>query len=168
VQYRYQHRDETLTFLQNHLSRHRWELTLPSSGNGQETYIAKSDSDAFFIKLGAHVPHYQVMASLNLTPAVIMAGYLEDGTTIMVQPYIASRNPSWSDFRFYLESIATIIDKTHHSLALKNVLPERSSVRFKDVGLAALARCQQKWEQYRSLVPAVAGFEYCTTKRAEF
>jgi hypothetical protein len=53
-----------------------------------ETYIAQSDRDTYFIKLGAHIAYYQVMASLDLTPAVVMAGTLEDDTSVMLQPYI--------------------------------------------------------------------------------
>jgi thiamine kinase-like enzyme len=147
-----------MAFLRDHFSRHHWELASPSSGRGHETYIAKSEGLTYLIKLGAQVPYYQAMASLDLTPAVIATGFLEDATSIMVQPYIISRNPSWQDFRHYLEKIATVVDKTHNSLALINVLPEVSSEQYKDVGLKAITRLQQKWEQYRSLVPAVAGY----------
>lgn len=155
---RYQHRQEVLAFLQKHFSHHSWELALPSSGHGHENYIAQSDGEAYFIKLGAHVPTYQVMASLDLTPAVIRTGYLEDDTAVMVQAYVTGRNPSWQDFRHYHERMATVVHRTHHSLAIQNILPEVSSVRYKEVGLAAISRVQQKWEQYRSLAPAVAGY----------
>ncbi len=155
---RYQHRQELLAFLHNHFSRHRWKLTLPPSGHGHETYIAQSEGQAYFVKLGVQVPQYQVMASLELTPAVIMTGYLEDDTSVIVQLFISGRNPSWLDFRHNLESIAAVVNKTHHSQALKNVLPEASSGQYKDVGLAAITRIQQRWEQYRSLVPTVADY----------
>lgn len=151
-----QHHQEVLAFLQNHFSGQNWELTTPSSGRGHETYIAHNSNDTFFVKLGAQVPYYELMASLDLTPAVIMAGHLEDDTSIMVQAYVNGRNPSWSDFRDYLEPIAAVVDKTHHSPAIKNVLPDGVSEQYKDAGLAAIKRVQQKWELYRPLVPAEA------------
>jgi hypothetical protein len=118
MQRRDQHRQQVVAFLQDHLGGHHWELTLPSSGRGQETYIAQSNGDRYFIKVGAHIPRYQVMASLDLTPAMIVSGYLVDGTSILVQPYIQGRNSSWQDFRHFLPRIAAVVNKTHHSLAL--------------------------------------------------
>ena len=53
MQSRYQHRQEVAAFLQRHLTDRRWELALPSSGRGHETYVARSNGDSYFIKLGA-------------------------------------------------------------------------------------------------------------------
>jgi thiamine kinase-like enzyme len=156
MQKRDQHRQQVVAFLQDHLSGHRWELTLPSSGRGQETYIARSNGDRYFIKVGAHTRRYQVMASLDLTPAVIVSGHLADGTSILVQPYIEGRNPSWQDFRHFLPRIAAVVNKTHHSPALRGILPTPLSETYKDVGLAAVRRVQQKWELHRAQVPVVA------------
>jgi thiamine kinase-like enzyme len=156
MQKRCQHREEVLVFLRDHLTGHRWTLALPSSGRGQETYIAQSNGDSYFIKLGAHLPRYQVMASLDLTPAMIVSGYLADGTSILVQPYIEGRNPSWQDFRQFLPRIAASVNKTHGSQALRSILPTALSEAYKDVGLAAVRRIQQKWELHRAQVPKVA------------
>jgi thiamine kinase-like enzyme len=158
VQNRQQHRQELSAFLAEHFPRRRWELTLPSSGRGHESYIAQSEGETYFIKLGAHVSHYEVMASLELTPPLIKTGCLEDDISVIVQAYIPGRNPSWQDFRQYLEKIAAIVNKTHQSQDLKNVLPEMSSGQYKDVGLAAFWRVKQKWEQHRLLVSAEAGY----------
>jgi thiamine kinase-like enzyme len=156
MQKRHQHHQQVIAFLQDHLTGDRWELTLPSSGRGQETYIAHSNGESYFIKVGAHLPRYQVMASLDLTPAVIASGYLADGTSILVQPYIEGRNPSWHDFRQFLPRIAAVVNRTHGSPALRSILPPALSETYKDVGLAAARRIQQKWEQYRPQVPMVA------------
>jgi thiamine kinase-like enzyme len=158
MQKRCQHRQEVVAFLQDHLTGHRWRLTLPSSGRGQETYIAQSNGDSYFIKVGAHIARYQVMASLDLTPAMIVSGYLVDGTSILVQPYMKGRNPSWQDFRQFLPRIAAVVNKTHHSPALKSILPTVLSETYKDVGLAAVRRIQQKWELHRAQVPMVATY----------
>ncbi len=37
------------------------------------------------------------MASLDLTPEVIMTGYLEDDTSVLVQPYIAEGEKTQED-----------------------------------------------------------------------
>jgi len=156
MQNRYQHRQAVVDFLQRHLTNQRWELILPPSGRGHETYVAHSDGDRYFIKLGAHVARYEVMASLGLTPPVVASGYLENNISILVQPYIEGRHPSWPDFRHYLPNIAAVVNATHHSQALKAVLPARVSETYKDVGLAAAGRIRQKWELYRDQVPSVA------------
>jgi thiamine kinase-like enzyme len=158
MQKRLQHRQEVIAFLQNHLTGHRWELSLPSSGRGQETYIAKSNGDSYFIKVGAHIPRYQVMGSQDLTPAMIVSGHLADGTSILVQPHIEGRNPSWQDFRHFLPRIAAVVNKTHHSPALKSTLPTALSDAYKGVGLAAVRRIQQKWQLHRAQVPMVANY----------
>jgi thiamine kinase-like enzyme len=156
MQNRYQHRQEVTDFLQRHLTDQCRELTLPPSGRGHETYIAHGNGDSYFIKLGARVARYQVMASLGLTPPVVASGYLEDSTSILVQPYIEGRCPSWQDFRHYLSSVATVVNVTHHSQALRDVLPAGTSETYRDVGLAAARRVRHKWEMYRDRVPSVA------------
>jgi len=156
VNNRYQHRQEVVIFLQRHLADQRWELALPSSGRGHETYVARGNGDSYFIKLGAHVARYQVMASLGLTPPVVASGYLEDSTSILVQPHIEGRRPSWPDFRHYLPDIAAVVNKMHHSQALREVLPTRTSETYRDVGLAAVKRVGHRWELYRDQVPSVA------------
>jgi thiamine kinase-like enzyme len=156
MQNRYQHCQQVVAFLRRHLTDKRWELTLPPSGRGHETYVAQSNGDGYFIKLGTHAARYQVMASLGLTPATIAAGYLEDGTSILVQPYIEGKHPSWRDFRHHLPRIAAVVNKTHHSQALRDILPTGPSETYRDVGLAAVRRVQHKWEVYRTQVPMVA------------
>jgi thiamine kinase-like enzyme len=96
------------------------------------------------------------MASLDLTPPVIASGYLADGTSILVQPYMEGRHPSWPDFRHFLPRIAAIVKETHHSPDLQAILSIAVSETYKDAGLAAARRIQQKWEQYRAQVPMVA------------
>jgi thiamine kinase-like enzyme len=158
MQTRCQHRQEVTAFLQNHLSSHRWELALPSSGRGQETYVAQSNDSRCFVKLGAHIPRYEAMASLDLTPAIIASGYLRDGTSVLVETYIEGRNPSWQDFRHLLPRMAAVVSKMHHSPALKRVLPAVASETYREVGLGAARRVQDKWALYRAQVPAVADY----------
>ena len=158
MQKRCQHREEVIAFLRWHLAGHRWQLTLPSSGRGQETYIARSNSDSYFVKVGAHLPRYQVMASLGLTPVVIVSGHLADGTSVLVQPHIQGRNPSWHDFRHFLPRVAAVVNQMHGSPALRSILPAALSESYKDVGLAAARRVQRKWELHRAQVPMVANY----------
>ncbi|MCL4264687.1 MAG: phosphotransferase [Anaerolineae bacterium] len=164
---RHQHRQEVLTFLQNRVSAHHWELTLPSSGRGHETYIAQANADTYFIKLGAQVSYYQVLASLDLSPAVLMTNYLADGVSILVQPFIKGKHPSWRDFHQYLEKIAAIINKVHHNPTIKKVLPVVPSEQYKDVGMAKLTCLRQKWVQYRSQMPEVADYVDATLAQLE-
>lgn len=158
MQKRFHHRQQVIAFLQGHLTGHCWELTLPSSGRGHETYIAQSNGESYFVKVGAHIPRYQVMASLDLTPAMIVSGYFADGTSILVQPYIKGRNSTWQDFRHFLPRIAVVVNKTHNSPALKSILPTALSETYKDVGLAAVRRMERRWELRRAQVPMVADY----------
>ncbi len=91
------HQEEVKSFLQKHfLSRH-WEFSLPK-GSGHETYFAHGTEHTYFVKLGVQTIRYQVLASLGLTPRVLAAGNLEDGTSVVVQPCIAGRKPSRKDY----------------------------------------------------------------------
>lgn len=157
MQNRQRHQQEVEAFLQKHFLSHHWVFTLPK-GSGNETYFAHGDEHTCFVKLGVQITRYQAMASIGLAPQVLAAGYLEDGTSIVVQRYIAGRKPSRKDYQIHLEQIAPIINRTHHSPELKRVLPEVSSESYRVAGLEAITRIQQRWQHYRAQVPDVAEF----------
>lgn len=154
---RYHHQNEVQAFLSRNLGSARWDLSLPH-GRGNETYFARRQGLACFVKLGVQISRYQAMASLELTPPVLAEGHLADGTSIIVQPFIAGRNPSRQDYRTHLEQIAAIIDRTHHSPEVKSVLPVPSSDQYSSAGMEALTQLQRRWDQHRAQVPAVAEF----------
>ena len=157
MQDRKHHQQEIHAFLQKHFLSNHWEFALPN-GSGNETYFAHGNTHTYFVKLGVQITRYQAMASIGLTPQILASGYLEDGTSMVVQPYIAGRRPSPKDYHIHLEQIATIINKTHHSPEVKRVLSEVSSNLYSIVGLEALTRIQQRWKHYRAQVPEVAEF----------
>lgn len=95
---------------------------------------------------------------MGLTPPVLVSGSLEDGTPMIVQPYIVGRKPSRKDYYIRLEKIATIINSAHHSYELEQVLPDVSSTLYSAVGLESLTRIQQSWNHYKAQVPEVAEF----------
>ncbi len=151
------HQQEVQGFLQKHFLSNHWEFALPN-GSGNETYFAYSNEHAYFVKLGVQITRYQAMASLSLTPQVLTSGNLEDGTSILIQPYIRGRKPSRKDYRIHLEQIAAMINKTHHSTEIKRILPEVASDLYSVVGLESLTRIQQRWKHYKAQVPEVADF----------
>jgi thiamine kinase-like enzyme len=157
VQDRQKHQQQALAFLQKHFSNQSWEFTLPK-GSGNETYFARSNEHIYFVKLGVQAARYQAVASIGLTPQVLAVGTLEDGTSLIVQAYIAGRNPSRRDYRNHLEQFATAINKVHHNPELKQVLPKISSDLYSIVGLDALVSIQQRWDCYKTQVPKVAKF----------
>jgi thiamine kinase-like enzyme len=154
---RQQHQQEVQVFLQQHFLNQSWEFTLPK-GSGNETYFARCNEYAYFVKLGGQATRYQVAASMGFTPPVLAAGVLGDGTSIIVQPYILSKRPSRRDYHVRLEQFASAINHIHHSDEIKQVLPKISSTLHSTVGLKVLARIRQKWDIYRSQVPGVADF----------
>ncbi|CAG0960337.1 hypothetical protein GPROT1_00762 [Gammaproteobacteria bacterium] len=157
MQDRQHHQPEVQGFLQKHFSAQQWKFALPP-GSGNETYFAYGSGHTYFVKLGAQIARYQAMDSIGLVSPVLATGYLDDGTSIIVQAYIAGRKPSRIDYRRYLDQIATTINQTHHSADLQRVLPEVSSDLYSVVGLAALTRLQHRWNHYRDQVPEVADF----------
>jgi len=157
MQDRQHHQQEVQAFLQKNFGSAHWDFTFPE-GSGNETYFSHSSEHDYFIKLGVQIPRYQAMASIGLTPPVLAAGFLTDGTPIIVQPYITGRKPSRKDYHIHLEQIATVIHRTHHSLEVKRVLPAASSDLYSVVGLESLTRIQQRWTYYRAQVPEVAKF----------
>lgn len=151
------HQQEVQSFLAGRLGGCAWELTLPH-GWGNETYYARCGARRYFIKLGAQAPRYQAMAALGLTPEVLLAGSLADGTSILVQPYIQGRQPTRDDYRAHLEQFASVICSVHHSPQVRQTLPAASSQAYRTVGLEALARLKQRWEGFRPQVPQEAAF----------
>jgi thiamine kinase-like enzyme len=157
MQDRQRHQQEIQAFLQKHFSSQSWEFSLPK-GSGNETYFARDNEHTYFIKLGAHTTKYQAMASIGLTPQLLATGSLEDGTSIIIQPYIAGRKPSRRDYQNHLERFATTISMAHHSPELKQVLPKASSDLYSVVGLESLGRIRERWELYKTQVPKIADF----------
>jgi thiamine kinase-like enzyme len=155
---RYQHKSEVLTYLQQHFSRQKWEITLPPKGMGNETYFAESNGQAYFIKLGAKIERYQVMSSLGLTPKVIESGSLKDGTSVLVQNQIHARKPTRKDFQEYFSEFAEIIHTMHRNDDLRRILPKKSSNSYKDDGLKILATIRQRWEKQKGKVPSSVKF----------
>jgi thiamine kinase-like enzyme len=154
---RQQHQQEVKVFLQKHFSNQSWEFTLPE-GRGNETYFAHTNQHTYFVKLGVQAAKYQAVASVGLTPKVLAVGSLGDGTSIIVQFYIAGRKPLRRDYHIRLEQFAIAINKLHHNPEVKRVLPEAPSQSYKVVGLKSLAHIQQKWKRYKSQVPEAADF----------
>src|SRR4026207_2268859 len=99
---RKQHQQEVQGFLQNHFFSNHWESAVPN-GSGNETDFAHGNEHAYVVKLGVQITRYRAMASLGLTPQVIASGNLEDGTSILIQPYIDGRKPSRKDYRIHLK-----------------------------------------------------------------
>ena len=157
MQNRQQHLPEVQAFLQKQFSSQHWEFTFPH-GTGNETYFALGNERTYFVKLGAHITKYQAMASIGLTPQLLAVGFLEDGTSIVVQAAIAGRKPSRNDYHAHLEQIATTIHRMHHSPEVQRVLPESASALYSDVGLESLTWIQQRWESHKGQVPEVAEF----------
>jgi thiamine kinase-like enzyme len=157
--FREHHKAEVLAFLRHTFLGRDWELSQPPHGTGQESYFARNRDDEYFIKLGVHPERYEAMSALGLSPRVVGTGFLADGTTtIVVQEKIDGRIPSRQDFRFYLKQFAQGIRKTHHSQALKFILPQKTSASFRDSGLESLAQVEQRWHSFRHKVPACAAF----------
>lgn len=157
MQERQKHQLEVQVFLQEHFSNQAWEMTLPR-GRGNETYFARTNEHAFFIKLGVQVEKYRLAASVGLTPPVIQAGSIEDGTSIMVQPYVEGKKPDRRDYRNHIIQFASAISQLHHLAALKNILPKTASDLYSDAGLLKLSLLQQKWDRYKTKVPALTQF----------
>ena len=161
MQDRQLHRQEVQAFLREHLGANlggsHWELSLPH-GWGSETYFARRGAQACFVKLGAGLPRYQAMAALGLTPEVIAAGHLADGTPVLVQPCIEGRTPTRSDYRLHMEQFATIIRATHHNPQVRQALPPATSASYRQVGLEALAHIRERWLRCRPQVPQAAEF----------
>jgi len=152
------HKAAVLAFLQQTFPGYAWKLTRPPHGTGQEAYFSRHRDDEYFIKLGAHVERYQVMSVLGLAPRVIGAGWLSDGTTILVQEKVAGHLPSRQDFHLFLEQFAQAIRTTHHSEALKRLLPPQPTESFKAAGLEVLTQVEQRWHKFKPAVPACAAY----------
>jgi len=157
MQERQLHQPEVQAFLQKHFGSRAWQLTLPH-GTGHETYYAQAGQQACFVKLGVQVARVQALGALGLTPPVLASGALQDGTTIIVQPYIQGRNPSRADYRQYLEQFAAAIHTLHHNPQVQRLLPPVPSQSYRAAGLRALDEILQRWEIYREQVAQLSGF----------
>jgi aminoglycoside phosphotransferase (APT) family kinase protein len=148
------HQQAVLAFLKREFSTQDWEFTLPH-GWGNETYFAHGKDVTYFVKLRAPLVNYQTMAALGLTPPVVATGVLEDGTSVLVQAYVSGRKLSWADFRRYMERIAGMIHTMHFNAEIRGLLPQARCECYRALGLNALSNLRQRWDRYKSQVPAV-------------
>jgi thiamine kinase-like enzyme len=148
------HQHAVRAFMEKQFSAKDWDFSLPN-GWGSESYFAHTKDAAYFIKLGAPLPQYQAMAELKLSPPVAAASTLEDGTRLLVQPLITGRKPSRADFRRHLEQMAGMIHSMHFSEEIRRILPQAGSECYKARGLEALTCLRQRWDRYKTQVPAV-------------
>ena len=123
-----------------------------------ESYFAQENGQSYFVKVGGQAERYVALAEIGITPPVLLYGQLQNGLSVIVQPFIAGRAPTRLDYHNQLLEVAGLIRKMHGSPRINKVLPVVSSNFYKDAGLRALNRLRQKWEQYKTQVPTVAGF----------
>lgn len=154
---RNRHQQEVEAFLERQFSSRAWEFSIPQ-GRGNETYFARGGEQSFFVKLGAQTARYRILASAGVTPAVLADGMLEDGTSILVQTFIAGITPSWKEYRLLLDEFASTIHTMHHCRELQEVLPPFQAGNYRALGLQALGRLRQKWARHRAQVTHAAGF----------
>ena len=152
-----EHQQEVLRFLQAQLSGNDWKFSLPH-GSGMESYFAQGNGQSYFVKVGVQVERYVAMAEIGFAPPVLVYGQLDNGLSIIVQPFIAGRRPSRLDYRNQLMEVAGLIHKMHPHPRIKKVLQALSSNFYKDAGLRALDRLRQKWEGYKEQVPLITDF----------
>ncbi|HPH96126.1 MAG TPA: aminoglycoside phosphotransferase family protein [Anaerolineaceae bacterium] len=154
---RQQHRLEVLGFLKKHFPGKVGELSLPE-GSGQETYFARCGQSHYFVKLGVDTARYAAISDLGVTPPLLAAGVLEDGTSIMVQPRLDGRHPTRKDYRDHLDAFADAIWRVHHSIAVRQALPKVDSELYSEAGLRGVMRLRKKWAGLRERVLDQAGF----------
>jgi thiamine kinase-like enzyme len=163
---RQEHQQEVRRFLQKNFSIDDWRFSLPH-GSGVESYFAQGNGQGYFVKVGVQAERYLAMAEIGLTPSVLVDGQLDNGLSVIVQPFMAGRRPSRLDYWDQLTEVAGLIRKMYPHPRIKKVLQAVSSNFYKDAGLLALNRLRQKWEHYKVQVPTVAefvdnSFEYLT------
>ena len=133
---RQEHLQEVRSYLEKHFSAHDWMFSIPP-GTGRETYFVRGKEHEYFVKVGAPVERYLAMAEIGLTPPVLSTGHLESGVPILVQPWMAGRIPSRSDFQGRLEQVAALIHTMHNDPRVQPVLQPACSNRHKEAGQQA-------------------------------
>jgi hypothetical protein len=152
---RTEHESQVRDFLRSTFHRKDWELSQPR-GSGHETYFAQSGSLRLFVKLGAHVERAFAMSEKGLSPQLLTAGVLDDGTSILVQEYIEGHTPRRSDYRELLPKVALLLRDMHNSERVIATLPATPSQSYREAGLTAIMRLRETWDRHKPQVPYVA------------
>jgi aminoglycoside phosphotransferase (APT) family kinase protein len=153
-----EHRDEVRAFLRRNVAEGDWTLAPTPRGTGHETFVARTGGRACFIKLGAETERTAVVAALGLTPPVISAGRLDDGTPIVVQPFVEARRPGPRDFQAHPAAVAGVVRALHHGEAVRRVLPPAASQEYREAGLLELSVLRGRWDTWKDRTPGAAGF----------
>jgi hypothetical protein len=153
MQNRYRHEEEVLSFLQRWLPGRRWGLVPPRWGRGRETYVATGGGESYFVKLGVRLEPYLAMSAADLTPPVLRSESLTDGTTILIQPYLSARTPSWGDFAFLLDDFAAVVRQMQHDPQVQDAIAHATSPNYRDMAVAAYDRLTARWLSNRDRLP---------------
>lgn len=149
------HWNEVRAYLHRHIAPGPWTFILPG-GSGHETYVVQDAGRVYFVKLGVDADRYVALAADKLTPEVLATGYLEDGVSIMVQPFVVGRHPSRWDYRQYLDQAADMVRKVHMHPTLLQLLPPTSDAGYQQVAQQALFRLRARWDRHKPQVPTEA------------
>ena len=147
--------EQIIDFLSDKFSSISRQLQ-PTSGTGHESYFGANGNKQLFIKIGANVERYQLMAADDLTPTVLASGELPNGQTILVQQKINGRTPTRQDFQTHLPAFAHVLGQAHQHPDLRDELLPPVSESYEDMGQLAFENLLKKWNIYRPQVPTLA------------
>lgn len=112
--------NEIVALLRNHLGGKRWSVQR-TKGRSKESYVARSEGTAAFLKLDINLPPLLRLADLGVAPSVLGSGTFQ-GRPYAVQEYIDGRHPDRQWFADHLADVAAFAHRYHDDPILKNLL----------------------------------------------
>lgn len=115
--------------LQQHFHASDWLITPPRDGQQKACFIAHRGPERLFIKLAIPVAPLQRLGEIGAAPRVMASGTL-DGSSYVVQEYIAGSYPDWRWFAHHLPTLATFIKRYHCDQPLTSLLATHGTTSY--------------------------------------
>lgn len=117
--------------LAQHLPDQHWRIAPPPAGMQKETYIARSDQLALFVKFDAGTPAWLRLAEIGATPPILGMG-THQGRPYLIQQFVEGTYPDRAWFAQHIELLARFISRYHRDTQLMELLSAPPTQSYAD------------------------------------
>ncbi|GAC1566388.1 MAG: hypothetical protein NVS3B14_08240 [Ktedonobacteraceae bacterium] len=135
--------------LQRHFQATDWLITTPKDGLQQQCFVARRGEQPVFIKLKAPVASLQRLGEIEVAPRVIANGTI-DGTSYVVQEYIAGNYPDRRWFAAHLPLLAAFMRRYHQDQPLISLLAANVTTNYPEHVALDLAMLERQFDSLQS------------------
>jgi hypothetical protein len=107
-----------------------WTIGKPRDGRQKECYIASDGNRTVFVKFAVPVMSLQRLSEIGVAPRVLASGTYQ-GTSYVIQAFLASSYPDRPWIRSHVTQVADLIRTYHQDRPLADILAQREALSYR-------------------------------------